>query len=76
MDEYDKCKRHYDSLKLMDPEPESATQIERDLGRTFPVNEYFMSGAKGYTRLRNVLRAFACYDKQVDYVQGMNFMVG
>lgn len=60
----------------MDPAPESATQIERDLGRTFPVNEYFMQGAKGHTRLRHVLRAFACYDKQVDYVQGMNFMVG
>lgn len=25
MDEYDKCKRHYDSLKLLDPEPNSAT---------------------------------------------------
>lgn len=52
----------------LDPSPESATQIERDLGRTFPINKYFKTGEKGQVKLRNVLRAFACYDTQVDYV--------
>ena len=46
-----------------DPKPESATQIERDLGRTFPKNEFFQVKKKGYIKLRNVLRAFACYDR-------------
>lgn len=76
MEEYQKCENHFNSLKGLDPAPESATQIERDLGRTFPMNEYFKAGNPGQESLKNVLRAFACYDKQVDYVQGMNFIVG
>lgn len=75
-EEYQKLKNHYKSLKLMEPSQESKVQIERDLGRTFPKHEYFQSGSKGIKQLRSVLKAFACYDKQVDYVQGMNFMVG
>ena len=76
MEEFQKCENHFKSLKSLDPEPESATQIERDLGRTFPLNPHFKAGQPGYESLRNVLRAFACYDKQVDYVHGMNFIVG
>lgn len=41
LEEYEKCKNHYQSLRLMEPEAKSATQIERDLGRTFPLNPYF-----------------------------------
>lgn len=51
-------------------------QIENDLARTFPRNKFFHRGEKGHKRLRSVLRAFACYDDQADYVQGMNFLVG
>ena len=76
LEEYQKCDNHFNSLKGLDPAPESATQIDRDLGRTFPMNEYFKAGNGGQESLKNVLRAFACYDKQVDYVQGMNFIVG
>jgi hypothetical protein len=61
-EEYKKCKIHFKSLNKLDPSPESATQIERDLGRTFPINPYFKIGENGYVKLRNVLRAFACYD--------------
>lgn len=43
-------------------------QIERDLGRTFPKNKYFNPGQPGHKKLRNVLRAFSCYDDQADYV--------
>lgn len=41
LDEYDKCKKHYKSLKKLKPKQESALQIERDLGRTFPKNQFF-----------------------------------
>lgn len=60
----------------MTPKVESAQQIERDLSRTFPKNNYFKQGEYGYKKLKKVLRAFACYDNQADYVQGMNFLVG
>jgi len=33
-------------------------------------------GGKGTKKLKRVLTAFANYEKQVDYVQGMNFIVG
>ena len=32
-------------------------------------------GGKGHNKLRRVLIAFSNYDNQVDYVQGMNFIV-
>ena len=60
--EYKKCKNHFNSLKGLEPKTESAQQIERDLGRTFPKNEFFKEGNTGFLKLRNVLRAFACYD--------------
>ena len=41
MEEFQKCDNHFQSLKGLDPEPISATQIERDLGRTFPLNPFF-----------------------------------
>jgi outer membrane protein assembly factor BamD (BamD/ComL family) len=44
---------------------ESLNQIMRDLTRTFPNHEYFKDGSEGLKRLRNVLIAFANYDKQV-----------
>jgi hypothetical protein len=38
LSEYKKCKNHFNSLKGLEPKEESAQQIERDLGRTFPKN--------------------------------------
>lgn len=59
---------------------DSAAQIERDLSRTFPRHPFFASDtadmSKGTLKLKNVLTAFANYERQVDYVQGMNFIVG
>lgn len=40
------------------------------------MNEYFKEKNKGYESLKKVLSAFSCYDQQVDYVQGMNFIAG
>lgn len=53
------------------------SQIERDLARTFPRHPYFNQTLKGQgiIKLKRVLMAFASYDSQVDYVQGMNFIV-
>ena len=62
LEEYETCKTHYKSLTKLEPKLESGLQIDRDLGRTFPKNPYFRPGEKGYKKLRNVLRAFACYD--------------
>lgn len=31
---------------------------------------------KGLSKLKRILAAFANYERQVDYVQGMNFIVG
>ena len=60
----------------MEPRNESALQIERDLGRTYPRNPYFKRDTEGFLKLRRVLRAYAAYEAEVDYVQGMNFIVG
>lgn len=60
----------------MVPSEDSSVQIDRDVGRTFPLNSFFRSGNKGYKKLRKVLRAFSCQNQEVDYVQGMNFIVG
>lgn len=62
IDEYNKCKSHYKSLRLLEPKSESSLQIDRDLNRTFPKNDYFKVGSRGYRKLRKVLRAFSCYD--------------
>ncbi|CCW70025.1 unnamed protein product [Phytomonas sp. Hart1] len=51
--------------------------IERDLGRTFPTQIMFEDGTKNNGRdiLRNILHAYANYNTQVGYCQGMNFLV-
>jgi len=67
----------------------SEAQIERDLFRTFPRHPLFASRVehdgtpdeisiegKGIQKLKRVLIAFANYEIHVDYVQGMNFIVG
>lgn len=48
-------------------------QISIDLPRTFPKNAYFSKG-KGKEALGRVLYAFANFNPQVGYVQGINFI--
>ena len=69
---------------------ELADVISRDIARTFPNHLMFrdelgssggdgeeVSGSsKGRQSLYNVLKAYANYDKQVGYCQGMGFIVG
>lgn len=54
----------------------SAKQIELDLNRTFPDENYYSNKSKGKEALRRVLLAFSKYDHELGYVQGMNFIVG
>eukprot|EP00347_Sterkiella_histriomuscorum_P000966 403373845 len=75
LQDYKKLKSTYQELLKQEVEKETENQIQRDLNRTFPNHEYFKEGSEGVEKLRRVLTAFANYDHQVDYVQGMNFIV-
>ena len=51
--------------------------IERDLDRTFPHNDRFVAkGGDGQIMLRDVLRAYAMYNKELGYCQGMGMLAG
>ncbi|KAL4457817.1 hypothetical protein ABPG75_012682 [Micractinium tetrahymenae] len=50
-----------------------AHQIELDVPRTFPSNEWVQSEA-GQSALRHVLRAFAHHNPRVGYCQSMNYV--
>lgn len=54
---------------------EASCDIDKDVQRTFPSTRRFHS-EEGQTQLRNVLRAYAAYDPEVAYCQGMNFIAG
>lgn len=49
--------------------------IEKDLSRTFPeIEEFKLDVNSGKNRLYNVLKAYAHYDPEVGYCQGMNYV--
>ncbi|KAL7750921.1 hypothetical protein RI367_003500 [Sorochytrium milnesiophthora] len=50
-------------------------QIERDIARTFPHHVLFKDpSSPGQVQLLNVLKAYAQYNPEVGYTQGMNFI--
>lgn len=52
-------------------------QIERDVHRTYPKQKIFQDRhGIGQVVLTNILRAYANYDSEVGYCQGMGFIVG
>eukprot|EP00048_Salpingoeca_helianthica_P013907 m.211013 g.211013 ORF g.211013 m.211013 type:complete len:1045 (+) comp15559_c1_seq12:5915-9049(+) len=54
---------------------QSCEQIELDLLRTMPLNQYFSStDASGINKLRRVLAALSCYSAETSYCQGFNFL--
>lgn len=59
---------------------EVETQIQKDVTRTYPEHRKFSNksvhGAKGRSQLYNVLRAYAAFDQELGYCQGMNFLAG
>lgn len=60
---------------MQGPSVEASNDIEKDVTRTFPNTKHFAS-EEGQSSLRNVLRAYATYDTEVAYCQGMNFIAG
>ena len=52
--------------------------IRKDIARTFPKQDYFRlrEGSNGQETLFNVCKAYSLYDPEVNYVQGMAFIVG
>lgn len=75
---YAKLKAEYEEFASRSPDADSMSQIERDLGRTFPLIPYYSQekGGQGHKKLRRVLIAFSNYRTDICYVQGMNFIVG
>jgi hypothetical protein len=77
--------------KLIDPslcDPANLLQIKKDIGRTFTNypqdlkylecqgKDFNWKSDQGQQMLLNVLTAYANYDSQIGYVQGMNYIVG
>ncbi|BDA47761.1 probable TBC1 domain family member 1 at N-terminal half [Coccomyxa sp. Obi] len=52
---------------------EAAYDIEKDVGRTFPGMAKYAT-VEGKQALERVLRAYAAFDTEVNYCQGMNFL--
>ena len=71
---------HSDNLypKLMEHEWEEVeSQIQKDIFRTMSDLKLWREDSQGgNNKLYNVLKAYANYDNEVNYVQGMNYIVG
>jgi len=65
----------YNRLCFEEPVKKYADVIDKDLARTFPKHSIFNNQSEvGQTGLRKVLRAYAVYDREVGYCQGMGFL--
>ena len=49
-------------------------QIKKDLTRTLPGNKSFQYGNNNYNKLYHLLTAYSNYNKNIGYVQGLNFL--
>ena len=49
--------------------------INKDLDRTYPGHEIYRT-VEGQLSLRNILRAYAFFDPEIGYCQGMGYIVG
>lgn len=55
--------------------PVEEYRISKDINRTLPELGLFKQDIKsGQNKLYNVLKAYACYDNKLGYVQGMNYL--
>ena len=50
------------------------TEIKKDLTRTFPDNILFKYGNEYYNKLYHILTAYSNFNKNIGYVQGLNFL--
>ena len=67
--------REYSELCSLDLNPAVVAEIEKDTHRTFPEHRW-LSGKAGQLAMLRVLRAYAAFDPEVGYAQGMNFLAG
>jgi len=67
----------YTNVLLATPSPQEKL-IRKDIARTFPKQDFFRTrdGPNGQESLFNVCKAYSLYDPEVNYVQGMAFIVG
>lgn len=49
-------------------------QLNSDIVRTFPKQQYFEIENKGFCKVYDILKVHAANDKECNYVQGMNFI--
>jgi len=66
---------NYSSLASSQLPPDIVAEIEKDTHRTFPGHAW-LRGCAGQLAMLRVLRAYAVYDPEVGYAQGMNFLAG
>lgn len=60
---------------LLTKETKCETVIQRDIHRTFPAHKFFSEiGGSGQDVLFKVSKAYAVYDKEVGYCQGLSFI--
>lgn len=49
--------------------------IKKDIHRTFPAHDYFKeAGGVGQDTLFNISKAYAVYDTEIGYCQGLTFI--
>ena len=51
-------------------------QIEKDITRTFPMDDTFKKGQSNLLKLSQILTAYSNYNANIGYAQGLNFLVG
>uniref|UniRef100_A0A182QBR8 Rab-GAP TBC domain-containing protein n=1 Tax=Anopheles farauti TaxID=69004 RepID=A0A182QBR8_9DIPT len=66
----------FDSYRvLITKETNCETVIQRDINRTFPAHKFFKeNGGTGQENLYKVSKAYAVYDTEVGYCQGLSFI--
>ncbi|KAI0310088.1 rab-GTPase-TBC domain-containing protein [Amylostereum chailletii] len=63
-----------DLLAEVDKDPGVVAEIEKDVGRTMPLNMFFGGDGAGVDKLRRVLIAYSRRNPAVGYCQGMNLV--
>lgn len=75
--DYTKEFLNYSSLSLpSNSNPEIVDLIQRDIDRTFPRHSMFQENSHGQESLQKILLAYSNSDLEVNYCQGMGFIVG
>ncbi|XP_049541657.1 rab GTPase-activating protein 1-like [Anopheles darlingi] len=69
-------KEMFDSYRvLITKETSCETVIQRDINRTFPAHKFFKeNGGTGQENLYKVSKAYAVYDTEVGYCQGLSYI--